>query len=399
MKYFSILSNKEEGKEEAIVTSAEEKSSASEKSLDLESQNSFGSLAFSFSPTSSGLFNNTSDACELSTLNVSLANSNLTANDEELISILNNLGEEREAVIETAIESNGRLKGVFCSNVVFNLSKRKLNSLELDVLGKGLGFVPTPTCINESHLHQDFLDFSRKMRCKWYFRNNSNENSDESSFRVKSNWIPPKGNLALELFLQCLEKDLFKKLPGKVSTYNLSKEEWLSMRGLAEDRSVVIKPADKGSCVVVWDREDYLKEAKKQLQDQSIYVDTNFQQKELSKLVKWSNAYFTKLKNEGFLTEKELKYFLFNFKNSTNFGKLYFLPKIHKRVENVPGRPVISNCGVPTEKASKFSDFHLQALMRSSKSYIKDTNDFLKKVAELGPIPKNSILVTADVVG
>ena len=33
------------------------------------------------------------------------------------------------------------------------------------------------------------------------------------------------------------------------------------MRGLAEDRNIIIKPADKGSCVVLCDREDYLAEA------------------------------------------------------------------------------------------------------------------------------------------
>ena len=27
------------------------------------------------------------------------------------------------------------------------------------------------------------------------------------------------------------------------------------MRNLAEDRSIIIKPVDKGSCVVVWDHE------------------------------------------------------------------------------------------------------------------------------------------------
>ena len=37
------------------------------------------------------------------------------------------------------------------------------------------------------------------------------------------------------------------------------------MRGLAEDRNIIIKPADKGSYVVVWDREDYDAEADRQL--------------------------------------------------------------------------------------------------------------------------------------
>ena len=62
------------------------------------------------------------------------------------------------------------------------------------------------------------------------------------------------------MFLSQLE-DIFTVLPGNAASYNLTKNEWLAMRGLAEDRSIIIKPADKGSCVVVWDRADYLAEA------------------------------------------------------------------------------------------------------------------------------------------
>ena len=40
-----------------------------------------------------------------------------------------------------------------------------------------------------------------------------------------------------------------------------------------EDRFIIIKPTDKGSCVVVWDREDDSAEGYKQLNDESIYVD------------------------------------------------------------------------------------------------------------------------------
>ena len=32
------------------------------------------------------------------------------------------------------------------------------------------------------------------------------------------------------------------------------------MRTLADDRNIVIKKADKGSCVVIWDRYDYIVE-------------------------------------------------------------------------------------------------------------------------------------------
>ena len=188
-------------------------------------------------------------------------------------------------------------------------------------------------------------------------------------------------------------------MPGTPRDYNLSKEEWLAMRGLAEDRSLIIKPADKGFCVVLWDREDYLAEAEKQLEDVDIYEDTDFKESDLVKLVEKNNTMFQSLRRKNLITEKKLKYFSYQNKKSTNFCKMYLLLKIHKGLDNVPSRPVNSNCGTPTEKSSEFLDHHLQPIMKSGVSYIKDTNDFLFKLKNLGKIPENAFLVTADVVG
>ena len=62
-------------------------------------------------------------------------------------------------------------------------------------------------------------------------------------------------------------------------------------------------------------------------------------------------------------------------------------------------RPVISNCGYYTENISSFLDFHLQPIAKKVKSYIKDTNDFLKKLRSLTNLPDNCLLCTMDVVG
>ena len=75
------------------------------------------------------------------------------------------------------------------------------------------------------------------------------------------------------------------------------------------------------------------------------------------------------------------------------------LPKIHKRLFDVPGRPVISNSSFYTENISKFLDFHFQPLAKQVKSFIKDTNDFLKKLSNLQNVSKETLLCTVDVVG
>ena len=151
--------------------------------------------------------------------------------------------------------------------------------------------------------------------------------------------------------------------------------------------------------MVVWDRNGYIAEAEKQLSDENIYKDINFKSQILQELADNSNKLFKSLKTKGGITEKELKYFTIEFKKATNSDKLYLLPKIHKNLENVPGRPVISNCGTPTEKVREFLDNQLKLVMQSSRSYIKDSCDFIKKIKNISTIPKDSILVTADVVG
>ena len=66
-----------------------------------------------------------------------------------------------------------------------------------------------------------------------------------------------------------------------------------------------------------------------------------------------------KVKNRRDISDETLDYFLVN---NPRLGPFYILPKIHKRLHNVPGRPVISNLSNYTENISSFLDFHLRLL-------------------------------------
>ena len=68
-------------------------------------------------------------------------------------------------------------------------------------------------------------------------------------------------------------------------------------------------------------------------------------------------------------------------------------------MHDVLGRPVISNCGIPTEMISEFLDRQLKPIMQKSKSYIKDSGDFIKKNKKFNRYHWSAILITADVVG
>ena len=80
------------------------------------------------------------------------------------------------------------------------------------------------------------------------------------------------------------------------------------------------------------------------------------------------------------------------------FARFYLLPKIHNRLNNVPGRPVIFNSGYYIENSSSFLDHHFQPLAQAVKSYIKDTKEFLKKLDTLPKLPDGIILCAMDVV-
>ena len=114
----------------------------------------------------------------------------------------------------------------------------------------------------------------------------------------------------------------------------------------------------------MWDREDYIAEAERQLADVTVYKDVNFKEKLLQDLAEISNKLFRNLKNKGGVTEREFKYFTIDYKKATNLDKLYLLPKVHKRLFEVPGRPVISGCGTPKEKVSEFWAVSLNRLYK-----------------------------------
>ena len=173
-------------------------------------------------------------------------------------------------------------------------------------------------------------------------------------------WKPSIGHPNLEVFLSCVEQELFKDIEIPLRYSNLSSKEWGAIRSLADDRSIVIKKVDKGSAVVVWDRDDYVKKAQRQLGDGNIYRKVNYKEKLLSGLVDKSNFFLKSLKERDVFRIK----LTYEYKKATILGKFYLFPKIHKRLDNVPGRPIISNCGAPTEKASEFFDFHQKRVMQ-----------------------------------
>ena len=285
-----------------------------------------------------------------------------------------------------------RLEGKFVSKNVMNLSRRNLSSAEISLLSKGLKFVPTANKIDQAKLKRELEEYGRKLRLMWHFRNDERPFCKDR-FKPKSTFNPRNKDAGIETYLSCLEERLLDiDIPSKRFN-NLTKDERNAMYSLKDDKSIIIEGADKGAVVIVWDHEDYLKEASKQLEDKEVYLEVP---NDSSALVSTILKFLEKIRKRGDLSQDTLNYFLVK---DPKFARFYLLPKVHKRLYDVPVRPVISNCGFYTKNISSFLDFHLQPLAQKVKSYIKDTNHFLRKIKELGQLPEGTILCTIDVVG
>ena len=151
-----------------------------------------------------------------------------------------------------------RLEGKFVSKNVINLSRRNLSASEIPLLSKCLKFVPTANKIDHAKLKTELEEYGRKLRFMWHFRN------DERSFvtdrfRLKSSFNPKSKDVIAETYFSSLEERLLDIEIHSKRFSNLTKEEREALYSLKDDPSIIIKSADKGFVIVVWDRENYLK--------------------------------------------------------------------------------------------------------------------------------------------
>ncbi|XP_062572166.1 uncharacterized protein LOC134234122 [Saccostrea cucullata] len=279
-----------------------------------------------------------------------------------------------------------------------------LSESETSLLSKGLNFCPTPHEVDEKQVREDTRAFFRRLRLKEHFsRKDSEVNSYDFSkpdlhdleehklYNPKSDWEPAPGKCgALESYIDAVESDIEKLLSMPDKTLdNLSKEERSALQSLKNRDDIVIKKADKGSTVVVMDKETYMAEAQRQLSDERFYKKLD------SDPTKEFSTAITKTLDDMF-EKDEIGINVYETLNPIDCrpGQFYLLPKIHK--EGMPGRPIVSAIGHPTEKISEFIDLHLRPHVESLPSYLKDTMDYINKTLSTG-LPDHTLLVTMDV--
>ena len=283
---------------------------------------------------------------------------------------------------------------------IVNLSNYALSTTEKQLLSKGLSFCPSPGECNLSNAKFAVDKLHRSLRLAHFFNENDafpeasdDEGFSHRNFRPRSTWNPPGYPPPTLASFITANNSALSDLPTLTSDFhNLNPSERTALKNLASNRQIIIKPADKGSNVVILNTNDYIHEAFRQLSDTNFYqtLDTDLTPKINTDI---SQTLLT-MRNNKEIDKKCLAYLL---PSNPRPGRFYLLPKIHKGVLPPPGRPIVSAIGSPTEKISEFLDFFLQPSLSSIPSYVKDTGHFLYILQNLGPFPEDTLLVTYDV--
>ena len=312
-----------------------------------------------------------------------------------------------------SLNNNNNVLTTDSESSVVNLSSANLTAPMLSLLSKGLNFCPTPGEPDPYELRQYLDKFHAGLRRKQFFSKKSdldNQSSvefntsssftslyrtdgpfDHPKFKNPSKWNP-LGPPNLESMIIFNEHHLNEYIPRAPPQHNLTHPEREALEQLQTLQDIIIKPADKGSAVVIQNKSDYIREGLRQLNDDKFYIEvpqdlTNKHNSDVHTIV-------DKLKTNNEISQKCADYLCIQ---QPRTPQLYLLPKIHKNQTPVPGRPIVSANSSPTERISQFVDYFLQPLVSTTKSYVKDTTDFINKIESLPQASPHTILATIDV--
>jgi len=275
-----------------------------------------------------------------------------------------------------------------------------LTYTEASVLSLGLKFIPKPSGIKQTDIDHSYREFSRRIMLTDFFHKKELSDTNENRFNIKSTWLPPTHMVNKNVL------GILDKLREELKNVNLKNRKCLQsnqftrvLKAISGYSDIIVKPADKGSSIVVQNLSDYTQEIERQLSvplhyrklDQPVYPSIRNN----------TNKLLNTLYRSKVITKKEFHFL--EIPESPRPRLFYTLPKIHKPVSKwynsiiPPGRPVVSDCSSDTYNLSILIDHFLQPISNKHPSYVKDTPDFISKLRKVNIKNPKCYLITLDV--
>ncbi|XP_053567775.1 structural maintenance of chromosomes protein 4 [Bombina bombina] len=278
-------------------------------------------------------------------------------------------------------------------DAVINFSSHVLSASEHKLLNRGLSFMPSTT-VSEYEQRLDVHRLNRTLKLREFFQNvntNCPKSPVELNCKIQSSFEPTNCSPSTKTFIRLVTQDLDNERTHTQWKNNLTHEERKAITTLQVDDSIIVRPADKGGTIVLLNDSDYREDIMEQLSDLSTYTpltsDPTFEYKrQLDALIKMGFE-------QGFITDhiKKICTIL-----HPRIPIMYTIPKIHKRLEKPPGRPIVSAVQSLLQPVAQYIYFLLQPVVRDMQSFILDTNDLIRQLGSVS-VQQGDILVTLDV--
>ncbi|CAF5049984.1 unnamed protein product, partial [Rotaria sp. Silwood1] len=227
----------------------------------------------------------------------------------------------------------------------------------LNVLSKGLKFVPTPRAINT---------VTTIVNC-------------EKALFSTPTLIKNAAISEVSTFIQKWKK------PRK---FNMNNEEIKILNEIKQIQDIVIVQADKGGKIVIMDKNDYIDKIEEKLNDKNVYKRINKDptatiKAEISKKV-------TKLLQQDKITEQN-KYYLTSI---DDLPKIRGQPKLHKN--NAPMRIVTCSRDTITSALSHFAYNMIKELRTTLSGAIYNTSSFVRNISNI-KLSQDDYLASLDI--
>ena len=152
---------------------------------------------------------------------------------------------------------------------------------------------------------------------------------EDKTFKLTTGWTPPATqDMYFDNYRKFTHQELMQELSKspKYNRFNLTKKEREAIRSLSQNHDIIIKPADKGGAIVIQDKQKYIEECLRQLNNKEHYKRLYY-----NPTTEYNNKILTTLKQgiaEEQITEEEALYL---FKDNPRISNFYTLPKSIKK--------------------------------------------------------------------
>lgn len=265
-------------------------------------------------------------------------------------------------------------------------------------MSRGLTFCPSLPLKSDARLADlDRLRRAINLKTHWAGKEDSKYRSSYVSLILKSAWEPPETLKETSDLWQTFRTNVTPRSSVAQNIPRSALESW--NRFSRDDRWYVLK-ADKGGKLVTWARDDYRREAMRQLNDRDTYGELSHAEAislyaELrTKKVEVVNI----LTSRGNITRNEGSRIC---SEANELPCIYFLPKIHKPKRSdtgtFAGRPIIAAIGSMMKTLDQYLAHVTAPLLKVIPGSLIDTGALLRDVGKIKGVGKDARLFSADV--